>query len=29
MAATESWPPNIAPATRLLHPLGVVVVATG
>ena len=29
MAATEPWPPNIAPATRLLHPLGVVVVATG
>ncbi|GAB1811855.1 methyltransferase domain-containing protein [Mycobacterium sp. MUNTM1] len=28
MAATENWPPNIAPATRLLHPLGVVVVAT-
>lgn len=27
MAATESWPPNIARATRLLHPLGVVVVA--
>ncbi|MFF4453353.1 class I SAM-dependent methyltransferase [Streptomyces goshikiensis] len=25
--ATESWPPNIARATRLLHPLGVVVVA--
>ncbi len=29
MAATEPWPPNIALATRLLHPLGVVVVATG
>jgi SAM-dependent methyltransferase len=29
MVATEPWPPNIAPATRLLHPLGVVVVATG
>lgn len=27
MAATESWPPNIAQATRLLHPLGAVVVA--
>ncbi|QIS15149.1 class I SAM-dependent methyltransferase [Nocardia arthritidis] len=27
MAATESWPPNIAKATQLLHPLGVVVVA--
>ncbi|WP_285732606.1 class I SAM-dependent methyltransferase [Nocardiopsis sp. ATB16-24] len=26
-AATESWPPNIVKATRLLHPLGVVVVA--
>ncbi|MFC9090886.1 class I SAM-dependent methyltransferase [Nocardiopsis dassonvillei] len=25
--ATESWPPNIAEATRLLHPLGVAVVA--
>jgi SAM-dependent methyltransferase len=25
--ATESWPPNIAKATRLLHPRGVVVVA--
>ncbi|MET3565411.1 hypothetical protein ABIC47_000882 [Leifsonia sp. 563] len=24
--ATESWPPNVAKATRLLHPLGVVVV---
>jgi SAM-dependent methyltransferase len=29
MAATESWPPNAARATRLLHPRGVVVVATG
>lgn len=29
MAATEPWPPNLALATRLLHPLGVVVVATG
>lgn len=28
MAATEPWPPNIALATRLLHPLGAVVVAT-
>lgn len=28
MAATESWPPNTARATRLLHPRGVVVVAT-
>ncbi|MFI9117028.1 class I SAM-dependent methyltransferase [Streptomyces venezuelae] len=27
VAATESWPPNVAKATRLLHPLGVVVVA--
>ncbi|MFD9303793.1 methyltransferase domain-containing protein [Streptomyces sp. NPDC060048] len=27
MAATESWPPNIDKATRLLHPLGAVVVA--
>jgi SAM-dependent methyltransferase len=27
MAATESWPPNAALATRLLHPRGVVVVA--
>ncbi len=26
-AATESWPPNIAKATALLHPLGAVVVA--
>lgn len=25
--ATESWPPNIAKATQLLHPMGVVVVA--
>ncbi|MFD5935443.1 methyltransferase domain-containing protein [Streptomyces sp. NPDC060333] len=25
--ATESWPPNVAKATRLLHPLGAVVVA--
>jgi SAM-dependent methyltransferase len=25
--ATESWPPNVAVATELLHPLGVVVVA--
>lgn len=25
--ATESWPPNIAKATRLLHPLGAAVVA--
>ncbi|MFE6225757.1 methyltransferase domain-containing protein [Streptomyces sp. NPDC057854] len=25
-AATESWPPNVAKATRLLHPLGAVVV---
>ena len=29
MAATEPWPPNIGPATQLLHPLGVVVVVTG
>lgn len=28
MAATESWPPNAALATQLLHPRGVVVVAT-
>ncbi len=28
MAAVESWPPNAALATRLLHPRGVVVVAT-
>ncbi|MFI6448675.1 class I SAM-dependent methyltransferase [Kitasatospora sp. NPDC050543] len=27
MVATESWPPNLARATRLLHPLGAVVVA--
>jgi SAM-dependent methyltransferase len=27
MAATESWPPNAARATELLHPRGVVVVA--
>jgi SAM-dependent methyltransferase len=27
MAATESWPPNVAKATRLLHPRGVIVVA--
>lgn len=27
MAATESWPPNIAKATELLHPRGAVVVA--
>ncbi|WP_157246412.1 class I SAM-dependent methyltransferase [Nonomuraea typhae] len=27
MAATESWPPNLAKATALLHPLGCVVVA--
>ncbi|TXS35584.1 class I SAM-dependent methyltransferase [Streptomyces sp. t39] len=26
-AATESWPPNVAKATALLHPRGVVVVA--
>ncbi|MFI6813170.1 class I SAM-dependent methyltransferase [Nonomuraea sp. NPDC050328] len=29
MVATEGWPPNVAKATRLLHPLGVVVVAHG
>jgi SAM-dependent methyltransferase len=29
MAATESWPPNLERATRLLHPRGVVVVGTG
>jgi len=29
MAATESWPPNLAKATRLLRPRGVVVVAAG
>ncbi|OBA77736.1 methyltransferase type 11 [Mycobacterium sp. 1164966.3] len=28
MAAIETWPPNAAIATRRLHPLGVVVVAT-
>lgn len=28
MAATESWPPNLTLATKLLHPLGAVVVAT-
>ncbi|MDT7565462.1 MAG: hypothetical protein QOG76_4086 [Pseudonocardiales bacterium] len=28
MAATEHWPPNAARATELLHPRGVVVVAT-
>ncbi|NLU67833.1 class I SAM-dependent methyltransferase [Streptomyces sp. HNM0574] len=27
MVATESWPPNVEKATRLLHPLGAVVVA--
>ncbi|MGW8379429.1 class I SAM-dependent methyltransferase [Streptomyces sp. ODS28] len=27
MVATESWPPNVARATRLLHPRGAVVVA--
>ncbi|MFC4224444.1 class I SAM-dependent methyltransferase [Lysinibacter cavernae] len=27
MVATESWPPNVAKATALLHPLGVAVVA--
>jgi hypothetical protein len=27
MVATEGWPPNLAKATELLHPLGVVVVA--
>jgi SAM-dependent methyltransferase len=27
MVATEGWPPNVARATALLHPLGVVVVA--
>jgi SAM-dependent methyltransferase len=26
MAATESWPPNVAKATKLLHPRGAVVV---
>ena len=28
MAATEGWPPNIARATALLHPLGALVVAS-
>src|ERR1700730_11471642 len=28
MAAIETWPPNAALATQLLHPLGVVLVAT-
>ncbi|MEU6037718.1 class I SAM-dependent methyltransferase [Actinomadura sp. NPDC047616] len=28
MVATESWPPNVARATRLLHPRGAVVVET-
>ncbi len=27
MVATEGWPPNVAKATTLLHPLGAVVVA--
>src|SRR5690606_34720980 len=27
MVATEGWPPNVAEATRLLHPLGAAVVA--
>src|SRR4051794_6661207 len=27
LVATEGWPPNVARATQLLHPLGVVVVA--
>ncbi|MEU6232921.1 class I SAM-dependent methyltransferase [Kitasatospora sp. NPDC047058] len=27
MVATESWPPNVVKATRLLHPLGAIVVA--
>lgn len=27
MVATEAWPPNVAKATELLHPLGAVVVA--
>ncbi|MET3986858.1 class I SAM-dependent methyltransferase [Streptomyces sp. PvR034] len=27
MVATESWPPNVAKATRLLHPKGAVVVS--
>jgi SAM-dependent methyltransferase len=29
MVATEPWPPNINPATQLLHPLGAVLVVTG
>lgn len=29
MAATESWPPNVAKATALLRPRGVIVVADG
>src|SRR3984885_156037 len=29
MAATEPWPPNVGPATQLLHPLGAVVIAAG
>ncbi|MCI2417457.1 class I SAM-dependent methyltransferase [Saccharopolyspora sp. K220] len=28
MVATESWPPNVVAATKLLHPRGVVVVAS-
>jgi SAM-dependent methyltransferase len=28
LIATEGWPPNVAKATALLHPLGAVVVAT-
>ncbi|RKE23276.1 methyltransferase domain-containing protein [Streptomyces sp. TLI_171] len=28
LVATEGWPPNAAKATRLLHPLGVVLVAS-
>ena len=27
LVATEGWPPNLARATALLHPLGAVVVA--
>jgi len=27
LVATEGWPPNVAKATELLHPLGAVVVA--
>src|SRR5690606_14851645 len=27
MVATEGWPPNVARATAVLHPIGVVVVA--